>query len=145
MLELLLILCLEIQIPGFLSILQRAAPLLKKARALRLIEIGKQFRPNMDRLYCIIAVRRYHAIRAETKANRTDGSGQEKFLAAFREQVIEKQFRGFRMLRRDGYEGDARHQRDVVGRKHDADRSIFLGPFDRVGSDHILGDQMFAG
>ena len=62
----------EIQIPGFLSILERAAPLLKKARALRLIEIGKQFRPNMDRLDCVVAISRYHAICGETEAHRTD-------------------------------------------------------------------------
>ena len=49
------------------------------------------------------------------------------------------------MRRRNGYEGDPRHQSYVVGRKHDSDRGIFLGPFDRVRPDHIVGDQMFAG
>ena len=60
------------KIEEVLSILQRATPFLQKARALRLIQIGKQFRSNMDWLHCIIAIRRYHAIRAETEANRTD-------------------------------------------------------------------------
>src|SRR5947208_2184893 len=65
---LLSMLCREIQTAGFLSILQRAAPLFEKARAFRLIEVGEQFRTNMDRLDCIDAIRRYHAICAETEA-----------------------------------------------------------------------------
>jgi hypothetical protein len=62
----------EIQIPGFLSILQRAAPLFEEARSFRLIEIGEQFCTNMDRLDRAAAIRRYHAFRAETEAHRTD-------------------------------------------------------------------------
>ena len=69
---LLCILSREIQIPGFLSVLQRAAPLFEKARSFRLIEIGEQFWTNMDRLDCIDAIRRYHAICTETEAHRTD-------------------------------------------------------------------------
>src|SRR3954447_9882463 len=135
----------EFQILGFLSILQRAAPLFEKARSFRLIEIGEQFCTNMDRFDGVAAIRRYDTFCTEAEAHRTDRPGQEKLLTAFRKQVIEEQFRGFWVRRGDRYEGYARHQRDVVGRKHYSDRGIFLGPFDRVRPYHIVGNQMFAG
>jgi hypothetical protein len=82
---------------GFLSILQSAAPLLQKARTLRLIEIRQQFWPNVDWLNCLAAVARYYAVSAEIRSDGTNRSGQEEFLATFREQIIQKQFRRFWM------------------------------------------------
>src|SRR5450631_1518222 len=137
--------CNETRLFGALSILQSATPLLEKTRTFRLIEISQQLRPDMDGLYRVISVCRYYAVSADTKADRTNRSSQEKFLTTFREQIIEKQLRSFRMSCGDRYESDARHQDDVIGRKDDSDRSVFLGPLDRIGADHIIGDQMLAG
>ena len=86
----------------------------------------------MDGLHRVIAVRRYDAARTDANADGANRPGQEKFLAAPREQIIEKQLRRLRMPRRDGDKGDARHQNDVVGRKDDANRRIFLGSLDRI-------------